>query len=1145
MRTGTPIDTLPGLWLQCATLFQNVFTAFESQASAYYWRFSMIRSVPDVIPSSIVLACLCFFSGGAAAQLKPVSLECESLTTPLGMDVQKPLLSWKLQDPRDGAKQTAYEIQVGSREALLLDGKPDVWDSGRVQSDDSIGVAYEGPALISSKRYFWRVLIWDQDGKPYPPSEISWWETGLLRQENWKAKWISYEEPELRRVRQSGAEWITNPDTEAPKDVDSTAHDFRFRFEVTKPVRRAALYVTGEDTAAAWVNGKHVLQAEPLPPWRQMPWKTYTIREISKDVQKGQNLLAVEVTHYSGRGGANRGQTPMSAVIYMEAEDGSVEVFKTSSDGWRSALNAHGDWQNPAFDDASWREAIRYFPPASNFGSGDLGNPWPNGAVKSLRHGFAIQKSVASARLYATALGAYKLWINGQSVGDQILAPGWTDFRERVVYQTYDVTSHLKAGKNVIAALLAPGWYSTPLQWYRQGYNYGQTPPALRAQLRIEYKDGSTEDILTDEQWKAGLSPIISAEIYDGETYDARRSQANWNVAAFEDARWKTVDVIQPHEPEIIWQYFQPIRVEKVLDAKAIKSPAAGVYIFDFGQNLSGVVRVSAEGPPGTDIKLRFAEVLNTDGSLYVENLRTAKATDHFILAGKGREDYQPAFTFHGFRYVEVSGLNAKPQLSDIKAVVFHTDAPFTASLKTGSAMLNQLWSNIVWGQRSNFIGVPTDCPQRDERLGWSADAQVFWRTATYNMDLATFSRKFGADLRGTQVGTAMYGIFAPGTSSPNPGYGTGWSDAGVIIPWTSWIQTGDKHVIQENWTGMEKYLAAIQAENPNYLWKKNYGIPFADWLAPEGVTPVDLIATAYWAYDVTLMRQMAHALGNAAEEQKYRDLFEKIKAAFNQAYVRPDGFVGGVPPPPVFASGTETKLSDKPVETQTGYVLALYMNLLPDALRGTAAKRLIDRLEANHWRLGTGFLGTPYLLAALADTGHSDIAYRLLLNTEYPSWGYLVEHGATTMWERWNGDQMRGDPSMNSYNHYAYGAVADWIYRYAAGIDTFQTDPGFHVISLHPNFDKRLGSLDFSYASAYGTIHSAWTVSGSQAKWSLTVPANATGRLPLTAEQARAFQLDGKILSQSSRVRALPDDGRATQYELPAGSYQFEVVIP
>jgi alpha-L-rhamnosidase len=1089
-----------------------------------------------------VTALLALAPRASAQSAKPVKLQCESLSTPLGMDTQQPLLSWQVLDSRSGARQTAYQVLVSSSAENLASGKADIWDSGRVQSAESTSIRYLGPALAPSKRYYWQVVIWDQDGKASLPSGITWWETGLLRKENWRAKWIGYEEPELTRLRESAAVWITNAETEAPKDTEKNNHDFRLRFQIGKPVTRGVLYVTGQDTAGAWINGKEVLRSQPLPPWRQMPWKTYTVQDVSSALQTGQNVLAIEVVRYetSRRGVPASGRTPMNAVLYTENADGTVELFKSSTSGWRAMLNASGNWQAPGFDDTAWREAIRFAPATANFEDAELGDPWPTGAVKALRRTFEVSKPVASARIYATALGAYQLLINGRAVGEDILAPGWTDFRQRVIYQAYDVTAEVQKGQNAVAAWLAPGWYSTPLQWFRQGYNYGRTPPALRAQLRIEYKDGSVDWILTDEKWKAEISPILSSEIYDGETYDARRAQVGWDTAKFVDSAWKMAQLVEPHEPEIIWQYFPPIRAEKTLDAKAVTSPAPGVYIFDFGQNFSGVARIRAKGAAGTDVKLRFAEVLNPDGSLYVENLRTAKATDHFFLAGKGIEEFAPRFTFHGFRYVEVSGLTSEPKLPDVKAVVFHTDAPFTATLKTGSAMLNQLWSNIVWGQRSNFVGVPTDCPQRDERLGWTADAQVFWRTATYNMNLTTFSRKFGTDLRGTQVGTDMYGIFAPGTVTENPGYGTGWSDAGVIIPWTSWIQTGDQKIIEENWAGMERYLGAIQAANPDYAWKKNYGIPFADWLAPEGVTPVDLIATAYWAYDVTLMQQMAHAAGKTADEQKYGALLGKIKAAFNHNYVHSDGFVGGVPPPPVFASGTETKLSDQPVETQTGYVLALAMNLLPEEMRTRAAQRLVNRIEANHWRLGTGFLGTPYLPAALTDTGHVDAAYRLLLSTEYPSWGYLVDHGATTMWERWNGDQMRNDPSMNSYNHYAYGAVADWIYRYAAGIDTDQNDPGFHTIRLHPNFDKRLGSLDFSYDSTYGIIHSAWTVSGKQVSCHLTIPANTSG--VLSAEQVKAvgLRLDGQPLSQSGKAKLEGD-----AYRLPAGSYSFEAALP
>ena len=434
------------------------------------------------------------------------------------------------------------------------------------------------------------------------------------------------------------------------------------------------------------------------------------------------------------------------------------------------------------------------------------------------------------------------------------------------------------------------------------------------------------------------------------------------------------------------------------MKAKTVSSPAAGVYVYDFGQNMAAVPRVQFSGPAGTDVRLRFAEVLNTDGTIYTENLRTAKVTDHFILAGNGEEEYQPRFTFHGFRYVEVTGLASKPALDAVKVVVLHTDAPFTLTLDSGSPMVNQLWSNVIWGQRSNFLSVPTDCPQRDERLGWAADAQVFWRTATYNMDIAAFSRKFSADLRGTQAGTAMYGIYAPGVTQENPGYGTGWSDAGVVIPWTAWLQYGDKSIARENWDAMTKYLNAIEIKNPDFLWTKEYGIAFGDWLAPEQSTSIQLIATAYWAYDVTLMEQMARALGKDDEAKQYEELFGRIRAAFAKAYVQPDGTILGQP-----ASSGKTAQ-----ESQTGYVLALNMHLVPDDLRMRSADKLVAMLRHNGGRLGTGFLGTPYLLAVLTDTGHSDVAYQLLLNTEYPSWGYVIEHGATTTWERWNGDKMR-----------------------------------------------------------------------------------------------------------------------------------------
>ena len=1096
-------------------------------------------------------ACLPYQAFSAAPRSgRPVALKCESLNEPLGIDTQKPVLSWQLQDAADGAKQTAYRITVFSKSPKSPAAKADVWDSGRIESATSTGVPYGGPELEPGKRYFWRVAVWDKDGKPYPVSSASWWETGLMDAANWKAKWIGYESPELHSVRTSRAVWITNAATSKVAAKGDTHHDFRLGFSLPKSVKQAVLFTTGEDTAAAWINGKQVIDAQKLVPWKQMPWGTYVRQDVTSEIHEGKNLLAIEITHFDIAGrqiGTAAAQTPMSMCLYITFADGSTRLLSSASDGWRASLNASGSWFAPTTTDSSWKSAERYKAQTNSFGASEETEPWPTGPVAALRHTFDETKPIASARLYATALGAYKFHINGTPVGDQVLSPGWMDFREHVPYQVYDVTGQLRRGKNAIAAYLAAGWYSTPLMWFRQGNNYGKTEPALRAQLRIEHTDGSVEWVATDDSWKADISPILSAEIYDGETFDARKVQAGWDTPSFVDAAWKPATVVTPKEPRILPQYFQPIREQKILTAKSITEPTPGVYVIDFGQNMSALPRLRVHGDAGDDIKLRFAEVLNADGTLYVENLRTAKATDHFILAGsRGFETYQPQFTFHGFRYAEITGLHAKPTVETLKAVSLHTDAPFTARLSSGDTMVNQLWSNVLWGQRSNFVGVPTDCPQRDERLGWSADAQVFWRTAAYNMDLTTFSQKYAADLRGTQVGTSMYGIFAPGVTSPNPGFGAAWSDAGVIIPWTGWVQSGNPRIIEENWQGMVDYVAAIEKGNPDHLWRKGFGAAFGDWLTPTVTTPEDLVATAYWAYDISMLQAMAQATGRSAEAAHYGETFAKIKAAFQKAYVRSDGFVGApdaypsIPPPTISPENQNTDKS-KVIETQTAYVLALHMKLLPDNLRPAAASRLVEMIQENHWLLGTGFLGTPYLLEVLSDTGHSDVSYRLLMNRDYPSWGYLIEHGATTTWERWNGDKMRDDPSMNSYNHYAYGAVAEWMYRYAAGIDTLPASPGFQTVYLHPNFDRRLGHLDFAYDSPLGTIHSAWSVAGDQVTWKLTVPPNATAMLATGSSNASDFQLDGAAIDHSSRVHAGSAPG---EFQLGAGAYTFSATL-
>jgi alpha-L-rhamnosidase len=1069
----------------------------------------------------------------------PVHLQVDNLTRPLGIDDATPRFSWKLNDPTRGARQTAYRVLVATQEELLTDGKTDVWDSGKVNSGQSLNVKYAGPAVKPSARYWWRVEIWGSDAKAYPASAAEWWETGLLSQ-GWRGDWIGWETAEEAAVRKAPSVWIANPDVVpgTAQPLSEQRFGYRASLRVEKPVERAILFATGEDTVAAWVNGGQVMSVTAYPPYHHLPWKKFVRADVTAQVAPGQNTIAIESVHYIDKYGEKRRKDapPMIATVVVLYKDGTTS--EVGSDGtWKSAASPTAGWEKKDFDDASWKSAVVWMQKGGPEVQPVL-QPWIPDSVKVLWKSFDAGKSIKSARLYATALGTYELHLNDERVGDSVMAPGWTDYRERVLYQTYDVTELMRSGANVIEALLAPGWYSTSLEWLQQPNNYGDTPPALRAQLRIEYADGKVDWVATDASWKADTSFIVHSELYDGETQDLRELYRTFNRTGVDAQPGKQVEIIHPKEIKIEAQAFPPIGIDQALSVVKMTEPKPGVFIYDFGQNMAGVEKIVVSGAAGTDVQVRVGEALNPDGTLYTENLRTAKATDHFILSGLATDVLVPHFTFHGFRYIEITGVKNPSDVHAVFAQVLHTDFTITAKLKTGSEMINKLWSNILWGQRSNFVGLPTDCPQRDERLGWSADAQVFWRAASYNAALAAFTRKFAADLRGTQVGTPYYGIYAPGTARISPGTAAAWSDAGVIIPWTSWLQTGDTSVIDENWQAMRKYVDTIDARNPDGIWHNDSGIPFGDWLSLEGRTQEDLVATAYWAYDVNMLRQMAHATGRNEEEQRYAKLEDKIRNSFQTKFVKAKAYIPGADnSPSPFGDINNPNAKAKGGDTQTSYVLALHMNLLPDEMRSQAAGRLVKKIEDNHGLLGTGFVGTPYILEELTKTGHTKLAYDLLLSKGMPSWGYVIDHGGTTTWERWNGDEMMGDPQMNSYNHYAYGAVADWIYRFAAGVDASPLNAGFRTVVLHPVFDARLSPLEFNYASSYGEIKSSWTVKGKTAEWNVTLPANTTGLLELKGNEAARYKLDGVRLSESPLAKKV-DGG----FELAAGSYRFEI---
>lgn len=1042
------------------------------------------------------------------ASAKPVHLRCEYLENPLGIDRTSPRLSWQSDNTERNWKQTAYQVLVASSLDRLNAGNPDVWDSGKKDSGDSVGVTYSGPVLESRRRYYWKVRVWDAGGQQFESSETAWWEMGLLRLTDWKAKWITWKNPEDDADRQ-GIRWIWVRGRNAFATLPKTEAVFRTSITLSEKPKQATLSLAARGDFIATVNGREV--------GRKHGWSSFDRSDISDELKIGKNLIEVSVTASDGRQpGSNKAANIVSAAL-------AALVKITGSDGKIVRIPSGRQWQARSAIGAKWL-------PAQVIGELEdkkLGNPGPLPQPAAyLRRTLDLPKNVSAARLYVTALGSYRVLLNGNRVGSDVLTPDFTDYRKRVLYQTYDVTAMLTAGENTIGALLGNGWYGSGLTWI--GMHFFPPPNRFLAQLEVDYADGSHGTFVTDESWKAAASPIVQSEIYAGEVYDARLEREGWAGKGFNDSSWNPVVLAEVPPIALSSQMSSPAQVVETLVPKKVTPSSNGAYIFDMGQNMVGWVTLKVKGEAGSTVRLRFAEILNPDGTIYTKNLRNADATDVYTLKGGNEESYTPHFTFHGFRYVEITGYPGTPSLNAIVGeVVSSVHGDPIGQLETSSELVNRMWSIGIWGQRGNFLSIPTDCPQRDERLGWMGDAGVFWRTGSYNFDIAAFSQKFMQDVVDAQTPQGAFTNVSPNTL-PVEGGGTegtsawsegmvgapGWGDAGVIIPWTTWVQYGDTTIIKEHWDSMQRWMEFIQSRNPDFLRKKGVGPNFADWLAPDEHTNKDLLATAYWALIANMMSEMAKAIGNEADAARYSGVVQNIRAAFRKAYIKPDGTVG--------------------TGTQTSYVVALYTKMAPKDLEPLLVEKLVKDIEARNWHLSTGFLGTPFLLFTLADHGRTDVAYRLLLNETYPSWGYMLSKGATTWWERWNGDT--GDPAMNSYNHYAFGSVMAWVYRYVAGIDTTLQAPGFKEIVIRPHVDSRMTSAREEYESIYGKIISDWrgTPTG-PFSLKVTIPANTTAKVFLPAITG------AHVTEGGSPVETQLQDGSYAVH-VGSGSYSFEV---
>jgi alpha-L-rhamnosidase len=888
---------------------------------------------------------------GVSAPPSPDALRTEYAAAPLGIDAVQPRLSWQLRSTERGARQTAYRVQVAGTEADLQ-GERLVWDTGRVESDASVHVAYAGPALESGKRYFWRVRIWDEQGEASPWSATAWWEMALLDPSDWEAVWI---EPGLE-------------------------------------------------------------------------------------------------------------------------EEGTVE------------------------------------------------QPSPY-----LRRDFEIDGPVASARLYATAHGLYAMHLNGAPVSDELFTPGWTSYHERLQYQTFDVTDHLRPGANALGAILGDGWYRGHMGFGGQSNQYG-SQLALLAQLVVTYADGRSEvAVMTDDGWRSTTGPILMSDLYMGETYDARLELTGWSGPDYDVSGWQDVRVADHGKDHLVAPVDPPVRRIQTLRPVSIFTTPDGDRVVDMGQNMVGWVRLRVQGPAGTTVTLRHAEVLDREGNFYTENLRAARQTVTYILKGDGEEVFEPHFTFQGFRYVAVDGYPGELTLDDLAGIVIHSDMAPTGHFESSHPLVNQLQHNIVWGQKGNFVDVPTDCPQRDERMGWTGDAQVFAPTAAFNMDVARFYTKWLRDLAADQADDGRIPHVVPDVLG-GAGGATGWADAGVIVPWTVYQHYGDVRVLERQYDSMKRWVEYVRAQaaqdDTPFIW--DTGFHFGDWLAyssdspayPGATTSTHLIATAYFGYSTGLLAETAALIGRDEDARHYAGLRDSVVAAFQEEFVTPRG-----------------RLSS---DTQTAYVLALAFDLLPVGLRDVAAGRLAGEVRTRG-HLTTGFLGTPQLTHVLSGNGYVDEAYTLLLRTEYPSWLYPVTQEATTIWERWDGQKPDGtfqDAGMNSFNHYAYGAVGDWLYGEVAGIQV--AEPGYRRIRIAPIPGGGLTHARARLQSMYGLIESSWQIENDSFRLDITVPPNtgATVRLPnaILAEVREG----GRPLPEAAGIGNVEQDGPDVVLEVQSGRYTF-----
>lgn len=1096
----------------------------------------------------LFLAITAFLTLLPAGAQEITRLTTEYMDRPMGIDVKQPVFGWQMQSDRYGAAQTAYRIVTATSKENLENGTY-TYDSGTVNSPASVCIKYNGPELAPCTRYYWQVLVTDERGKVHE-SPASWFETGLMGGLWGNAMWIASNKMQLSPYR---FDYAIEYDMETAKPGPA-----KFIFGAPQEDCYVFVMLDTRDSAKVMLGNalynketvQHTLNVSNIIPKADATKKHHIRIEVrgggNYDMKVSLNGRALSQGNYMPvncmRDSIGRPQARLFSIGYRQPQgfDAVFSNIKLLNYKWDNlVLNSDPKTYNAKGDD----KAVLWMP------SSDINAP-------IMRKNVNVTKVVKRARLYATARGAYWFYINGQRVGDGYLNPGWTDFRHRIMYNTYDVTQMLRQGNNALGIELGHGWFCDDFGWAGAmwGDQYGYKPSAL-AMIKVEYTDGTNETFVTDNTWKVyNGGPLYVNNLYHGVIYDARREVDGWKEPGFNDAAWEKVAILPPPPASTEIQGYVGLEIKNNITLTAKKMTRIGNrFIYDMGQNFAGVPRLkNMKGRKGQTITIHFAEMLYPEtvpenprapltredyernkGQMYMDNYRSAISTDYYTFRGAPEgETFEPPFTQHGYRYVSIDGLDSPLPLEDVEGIVLESIGEQTSHYETSNADINQLFNNIVWGQRGNFLAVPTDCPQRDERLGWTGDANVFCRTSTYNMMTGPFFNRWFYTLRDQKSDNGDVGGYYPslgGTKegAPRSGFerGCGWSDVTITVPWEMYQQYGDLGFVERHYGAMKDYMKFLESQAKDYIYPDAFY--WGDWLAPMP-TNISMLSTAYFGYDARLMREMAKALGKTDDAVYYDKLYRNISRAFCNYFFDSEGYT------------IEGNHEGTPrMDTQTSYLLPLAFLELPEDLQQKAVKHLLEAIERSDYHLQTGFLGTPLLCNVLSNFGHNDIAYKLYTQTEYPSWLFPVKQGATTMWERWNSYTIKegfGDVNMNSFNHYAYGAIEEWIMSHNLGIQRDENRPGYKHILMQPKIDDTFSFVKGGFRSVYGDISSAWEIKPSGTEIEFTIPANTTATFTLPVSSMDNLKLKKGKKGVSSKSF---DDGKAV-YELKSGTYKF-----